>query len=286
MFEFIEKEVDALKLDVYGIEIHKDNKLIYVKSFCDDKRYPIYSAAKTVTSAAVGIAKSERKISENDFIADYIERKYLEKLSGKQLENFRKLTIKRFLTMSVAGFPFRPSGDDWLEFSLLCNEDYGKEPQFSYSNISAYLVGRACENAVGKPLYDYLDERLFQPLGIIKPPYQTCPKGHFYGATGMQLTVDELSRIGRLYLNGGIFDGKRILSEEWVKSSTAVQTDNSDGGYGYFIWINNGSFRISGKWGQKCLVYPEKKLTVTYLSNLPERGNEMLEIAEKAAEMV
>lgn len=286
MLEFIEKEIQNLQLDVYGIEIHKNNELIYKKFFAEDIRYPIYSATKTITSAAFGIAKSERKISEDDFLCDYLEKKYLELLSEKQLENFRKLTIKRFLTMSVEGFPFRPSGEDWIEFSLLSNNDFGRSPKFSYSNISAYLVGVACENAVRKPLYDYINEKIFQPLNIPNPPYKTCPKGHFYGATGMELTVDELSRTGRIYLDGGVYNGERILPESWVKHSTEKQIDNNEGGYGYFIWINNDSFRISGKWGQKSLVYPNKNLVITYMSNLTERGEKMLEIAEKAAALL
>lgn len=286
MLDFIEKEIITQKLNVYGIEIHKSGQLIYKLNLAEDIRYPIYSATKTITSAAFGIARSEGKISEEDFLADYIDTKYINLLEPKQRDHFKKLKLKRFLTMSVQGFPFRPSGDDWIEYSLLSNEDYSKPPVFSYSNVTAFLVGAACENAVNMPLYDYLDQKLFAPLEIDKPEYQTSPAGGFNGATGMKLTVDELSRIGRLYLNGGTFKGHRILPEVWVKDTVLKRIDNEEGGYGYFVWVNPDCFRISGKWGQKSLVYPNKDLVVTYLSNLPDNEEKLFNIAKRAVELL
>ena len=286
MLDFIEKEIEKYSLEVHGIEIHKNDQLIYSKFFDEDKRYPIYSATKTITSAAFGIAQEEGKICEDDYLCYYLDRKYTDRLSALQRENFQRLTLKRFLTMSVQGFPFRPDGEDWTEFSLLCNKDFGRAPVFSYSNISAYLVGVAVENAVGIPLYDYICRKILEPLEIKNPVYRKSPEGHFYGATGMELSVDELSRIGRMYLKKGVWKNERILSEEWVEKSVSKQIENSEGGYGYFIWTSENSFRISGKWGQKCIVYPEKNLVITYLSNLPEGGEKMLEIVEKTAEIL
>ena len=285
MFEFIENDIKKYNLDVHGFSINKDNTMVYKKFFHADTRYPVYSATKTITSTAFGIAQDEGKLSADDFLCNYLQRKYIDKLSGVNRQNFEKLTLKRFLTMSVPGFPFRPDGTDWIEFSLMSNKNYGAKAEFSYSNIPAYLVGVALENAVGMPLYEYICQKIFVPLEIYNPPYRKCPSGHFYGATGMEFTLDELSRFGLLYLNKGCFKGNRIVSENWVKNSTKSQIENSDGGYGFFIWVNNDSFIISGKWGQKCIVFPQKNLVITYLSNLPKNSGKLLEIAHKAAEL-
>ncbi|MGN0593539.1 MAG: serine hydrolase domain-containing protein [Hominimerdicola sp.] len=286
MFESMIDEIKTKKLNVHGIEIFHNGEVIFKHCFSPDRRYPIYSATKTFVSTAVGLAVGEGKLSIDAPLYDYLERKYTDCIPAAQRDSFIKLTVKRFMTMSVQGYPFRPEGVDWLETSLSLPMNYSKPPVFCYSNIPAYLVGVACENAVGEHLIKYLTPRLFEPLKIEKPTYKNCPQRHFYGASGMELTVHELSLLGQLYLQNGVFDGKRILSEEWVKQAVYPQIANCEGGYGYFLWVNGNDFRISGKWGQKCLVYPEEQLMITYLSDLPERAAEMLKIAESQAKKI
>lgn len=285
MFENIVDEIRSKDLNVHGIEIFRNGNVEFKYSFSPDIRYPIYSASKSFVSSAVGIASDEGKLSIDAPLYEFLEKKYLDFVPAEQLDNFKKLTFKRFLTMSVQGYPFRPEGDDWLENSLSQIIDYSLPPAFSYSNIPAYLVSAACENAVGEHLIKYLTPRFFEPLGIEDPVYMNCPQGHFYGASGMELTVHELSRLGQLYLQQGVIEGKRILSQQWINEAVSSSISNKEGGYGYFIWTNGKNFRISGKWGQKCLVYPLKDLMITYLADLPERADEMLQIAERAADI-
>lgn len=285
MFENTVDEIIAKNLNVHGIEVFCNGNVVFKHSFSPDIRHPIYSASKSFVSAAVGIALDEGKLSIDALLYEFLEKKYLDSVPAAQLDNFKKLTFKRFLTMSVQGYPFRPEGDDWLENSLSQIIDYSLPPAFDYSNIPAYLVSVACENAVGEHLIKYLTPRLFEPLGIAEPVYKNCPQGHFYGASGMELTVHELSRFGQLYLQQGVIEGKRILSQQWINEAVSSHIANKEGGYGYFIWTNGNDFRISGKWGQKCLVYPLKNLMITYLADLPERADEMLKIAESAADI-
>ena len=68
------------------------------------------------------------------------------------------------------------------------------------------------------------------------PPFQRCPDGYFYGASGMELTVNELSRIGFVLMDEGLYQGTRILSEKYVKEACGIQQMNREGGYGYFVW--------------------------------------------------
>ena len=283
-FDELTKEIENRRLNVHGIEIFHNGKVAFRRMFSDDVRYPIYSAAKSFTATAVGIAADEGKISVDSPLADHLENRYIQAMPAHLREAFARLPIRRFLTMSVCGYPFRPDGDDWLETVLQINAGYSETPTFSYTNVSAYLVGIACENAVGGNLMSYLKPRLFEPLEIHKPVCQYDPQGRFYGATGMYLTVNELSRLGQLYLQKGVYNGQRILSENWVTESTKLQISSSDGGYGYFFWRNGDHFSISGKWGQKCLIYPQKELMITYLGDMPETSGEMLELAEEFAE--
>lgn len=283
-YESLIQEIECSRLHVHGIEIFRNGETAFKKIFASDRRYPIYSATKSFTATAVGIAANEGKISINESLGDYLEKRYLEKMPVQIRNAFCRLSIKRFLTMSVSGYPFRPGGDDWLKSSLCCDIDYAAPPVFSYTNVSAYLVGIACENAVGGNLMDYLNSHLFEPLGIKQPEYQCDPQGHFYGATGMYLSVHELSLLGQLYLQKGMFRGECILSEDWVNDATSMQISHTDGGYGYFFWKRGEGFSISGKWGQKCLVFPAKNAMITYLGDMREEAGEMQRIVEQFAE--
>ena len=91
----------------------------------------------------------------------------------------------------------------------------------------------------------------------------------------MELTVNELSRIGFVLMDEGVYQGKRIVSKEYVKEACSIQQMNREGGYGYFVWKYKDGFRISGKWGQKCYVFPDRGLMVAYLSHMEENSGQL-----------
>jgi len=97
----------------------------------------------------------------------------------------------------------------------------------------------------------------------------------------MELTVNELSRIGLLMMNGGVYGGERLLSEGYVRRAISVRQMNRESGYGYFVWKYRDGFSINGKWGQKCFVLPEKKTMITYLSHIEEKLPQLRESMER-----
>lgn len=257
------------------------DKILHRYGDVDDKRYPIYSATKSFTSTAAGIAVAEKKFSIEESIWEYLKEEVPTYASQRQIDNLKKITMKRLLTMSVEGFPFRPEGGNWLENALMYPLKQVDKPVFSYSNISAYLVGVALEKVLNEHLISYLTPRLFEPLEIKNPLYGNCPLGHFYGASQMELTVEELGRLGTLYLQKGYFENQRILSEAWVKQATTSHITNKEGGYGYFIWKYKNGYRISGKWGQRCFVFPEENIVITYLSNMKTGSGALTEAMDR-----
>lgn len=271
-FEEFVKIVEKNKWEFYGIEVFRKGELIHQYGDCTEHRYPIYSATKTFTSTAAGIAVDEGKFSIQESIYEYLKAEIPAYVGQEQIDNLKKITIERLLTMSVQGYPFRPEGQDWMGFSLAYRPETVEIPKFRYSNIPAYLVGAAVEKAVGEHLISYLLPRLFAPLGIEDPVYGNCPGGHFYGASAMELTVDELRRLGQMYLQNGSYMGKQIVSEKWIRMASACHISNQEGGYGYFLWRCPNGYRISGKWGQCCWVFPEKNLVIAYLSHMEENS--------------
>ena len=97
----------------------------------------------------------------------------------------------------------------------------------------------------------------------------------------MKLTVHDLSKIGLLLYNKGMYDGQRIVSEEYVDMATSIQQMNREGGYGYYIWKYRDGFSINGKWKQKCYVLPERGIIVTYLSHIEDDSHDLLDSMEK-----
>lgn len=267
-FDAFIEDIKKNNWNVFGVEVYVDGKLIHQYGDTTVNRYPIYSATKTITSIAVGMAVDEGKLDLDRSVLEYLPEDVLRKLSKTQLDVYKSITAKRLLTMSVSGYPFRPSGESWLEEAMKYPIEDVNNKDFYYNNVSAYLVGVVTSHAVGEDLYEYLNRKLFEPMEIKRPVCGRCPDGYFYGASSMELSVHELSKIGLLLYNGGVHDGKRILSEEYVKEATSIQQMNREGGYGYFVWKYRDGFSINGKWGQKCYVLPKNKMMVTFLSHI------------------
>lgn len=284
MYQKFIESIIAAKLEVYGVEIFHRGKAALRHFFREDRPYPIYSATKSVTAAAVLIAQGEGKLDIEDKLYKYLDNKYADIIP----EGFKRLKFTDFMTMRAAPYPFRPNNaaeyldkpneDDWLENILKLPVDYC-DRSFKYSNIPAYLVGAACENAVDQPLTEYLAPRLFEPLGWGRPVYQTSPEGHFYGATGMELTVGQLARLGQLFLQKGVWDGAQLIPEKLALEAVSPKVFTEKDSYGYFFWVSENTFEISGKWGQCCVVCPEKQLMVTYMSHNPGRREELSALA-------
>lgn len=280
-FDAFVRDIDRNRWNVFGAEVWQDGRLRHAWGDTQTSRHPIYSATKTITAIAAGMAHDDGRIDLTRSVLDYLPQEAVAAMSAAQRADYRHVTLHRLMTMSVPGYPFRPQGSSWLTDALGYPLPDVTQPAFEYSNIPAYLVGVAVACAVNEPLTDFLSRRLFAPLGISDPPMTRCPEGWFYGASGMQLTVNELSRIGLLLMQRGVYGGQRLLSEDFVREATAVQQMNREGGYGYFLWKYRDGFSINGKWKQKCYVLPRDGLVITYLSDIRDDCPELKRSMER-----
>lgn len=269
MFDDLIDRISRTGFNVHAVEVLCGGEVVFHHAFHEEKRYPIYSITKSVTSAAFSLACDDGKVSAEMPLADLLEKRYRARMS----DDFTKMPFKRFLTMTAGKYPFRPAGDDWTDGILSLGTNHS-DTAFHYSNIPAYLVGAALENALGCRLTDYLQERLFDPLGIPAPKFAMSPEGHFYGATGMELTVHELALLGELYrLRGGNIISAKAVGEALTAH---VRTDAEGVGYGYFFRVYEDHFDMSGKWGQRCMVFPERQLVLAYMADEPERSDKLI----------
>ena len=279
-FDAFANDIKEHGWNVFGAEVYENGLL--TNSLGDTHGlHDIYSATKTVLSVAIGIACDSGMFDIERPVIDYLPDEKISSLSAENLDAYKRITISRLMTMSVSGFPFRPEGDSWLDNSLSCEIDDPDKREFNYSNISAYLAGVCLTNALGADLGSFIEDRIFSPLGIRDYSYGRCPDGYFYGASKMELSVHDLSKIGLLLYNGGTYEGTRIVSEHYVSLATSVQQMNREGGYGYFIWKYRDGFSINGKWKQKCYVLPGRGIIVTYLSHIEDDSHDLLISMEK-----
>ena len=291
MYERFTDMTQAAGIELHAVKILHKGRTVLKTCFDEDTAYPVYSATKSVTACAAMIAHGEGKLSLGDKLYKYLDDKYLCIVP----DGFRKLAFTDFMTMSAAPYPFRPfeteglvdepDKNDWLKNILRMRVNYA-DRDFHYSNIPAYLVGAACENAVGQPLDEYLAPRLFEPLGWGSPAFERSPEGHIYGATGLKLDIDRFADFGQLLLQKGSWNGRQLIPEKLAEKAVSTQIIAGEQGYGWFIWTTETTFMISGKWGNRCVVCPEKQLVLAYLAHQPERSGELAKIAQSFTENV
>ncbi len=279
-FEAFVQDIQERRLQVYGVEVYEDG-LLAQRWGDTGGLHEIYSATKTILSIAIGIAWDEGRIDLDASVARYLPAEKVRSLPASQRAAYELITVRRLLTMSVLGLPFRAAGESWLDFSLSRKIAEPECRVFNYSNISAYLAGVCLANALGGDAGAFVEERIFAPLQIASYEYMRCPDGYFYGASGVRLSVHDMSKIGLLLYNGGTYGGARIVSEDYVARATSVQQMNREDGYGFFIWKYRDGCSINGKWGQKCYVLPAQKLVVSFLSHLEEGSDVLVASMEK-----
>lgn len=258
----------AEELRVLGIKITQNNETIAEWYSEEECRRNLYSAAKSFTSCAVGFAVQEGLLSLEEKLTDAFAEDMPEHIS----ENLRKATVRDLLTMCLGQehsslmAAQRPlyEEDDWVKMSLSFPFPYEPGTHFVYSNVGPYLAGVLVQRRAGCDLVHYLMPRLFSPLGIKLPTWETDPIGQTFGAGGLFLTLSEFHKFGLLYLNNGKWNGRQLLSEEWIAESTKPQDVDY---YGYLFWRGEyNSFRADGKYSQLSIIMPDKKAVVSVVA--------------------
>ena len=225
----------------------------YYGNFSELSPSNIFSITKAVTSLLCGIAVDEGYISISTPITEYIP----ELIDADPL--FKQLTIEHLLDMRT-GLDFVESYG-WNPFSKMAKLYYGKDvvSQFKklhfksvpgeahyYNSMATALLGVAIERAVGVPFAQYLQEKVWKPLDMEADALITLDdskhrQAKSYG--GLVSNVRDLAKIGRLYIHGGMYDNKRIVSKEWIDRSTHSSLDNE----AYSFGMNNIITRVDGK---------------------------------------
>ncbi len=136
---------------------------------------------------------------------------------------------------------------------------------------------------------DWLLPRLFEPLGIDDPQWHRCPLGFIVGGSGLELRTGELARIGRLLRDRGAWDGRQLVSAEWIDRmhgswvGTGADPTTPFARYGLATWDGPGdAWRLDGRYGQYVLVDGSRDAVVTITAHEEERDHRLAELAVAA----
>ena len=263
----------AKKIDLHHFLVIRHGKIISETSFSPYRKgewHTTYSMSKTFTGMAIGLLIDDGKLKLTDKVTDIVGNF----ANIWQMLKLRELTVENLLTMT-SGVGFNESGalagDDWIKgfLSSALNEQPGRT--FSYNSMNSYILSAIVTRLSGKSMQEFLQERIFDKLGIVQSFWETSPEGVTKGGWGMFIRPEDAAKLGLLYLNKGKWKGEQIISEDFVTKATSKQVENDYFGYGYQLWRGRreGSFVFNGMMGQDVHVYPDLDMIIVNFAGDP-----------------
>jgi CubicO group peptidase (beta-lactamase class C family) len=269
--------VGQRNLGVEGVHVASHGHPPVERHWAPDVRRDVFSASKTVTSIAIGIAMAEGLLDLGDSVLTHLG--HLASASA----GVEQITIQQLLTMS-SGITYRwddPDAehpDDPARDILAAPLGAAPGTRFAYRGANTYLLSRIIHACSGQDMRDYLVPRLFTPLAINNPQWLRCPRGYSLGAVGLHLRTEELARLTRALLDRGRCGSRQLVPADYVDSMIAdtVPTDGhvatgasaphpDNARYGRHVWMcaRDGAWRMDGIYGQFGIILPNHHACVT-----------------------
>jgi CubicO group peptidase (beta-lactamase class C family) len=277
------KYVEALDAQVEGMNsvmVVRSGKVIaegWWAPYDAESQHTMYSLSKSFTSTAIGIAQAEGKLSIDDTVVS----SFPDLVPANASPNLKAMRVRDLLAMSsghhaeeIAKFDYE--SEDAVKNFLALPVAHKPGTHFMYNTPGSFVLSAIVQKATGQSTVDYLQSRLFGPLGIEHPVWDAGRSGINLGGFGLHIRTEDIAKFGLLYLRGGDWNGKRLVTKEWVHAATSRQTSNGsnpksdwDQGYGYQFWrCRNGGYRGDGAFGQYCIVLPDKDTVVAITSGV------------------
>lgn len=228
----------------------------------------LFSLSKSFTATAVGLALAEGRFSIDDLVLSFFPNETPAEVS----DFLTAMRVRHLLSMStghaVDTWSFmmdRPDGN-WIRGFFEVPVRYAPGTHFLYNTGATYMLAAIVQKTTGLKLIEYLEPRLFAPLGIENATWQQSPQGIALGGIGLSLKTEDIARFGQLYLQQGMWQSQQLLSPAWVEEATAAQVSNGESaesdwtqGYGYQFWrCRHHAYRGDGVFGQYAIVMPEQ----------------------------
>lgn len=274
------------RLDAQGIECHS---LMVVRGgavvaegwwapYAPEHAQLLYSVTKSFTSLAVGLAVADGDLALDDRVVDVLP----EHVPADMSAQAGRLTVHHLLSMTT-GHGVDTLAAAWgsdphdLVKGFLRHPFVAPEGTLhTYDNATTFVLARMVERATGVGLPEFLDERLFHPMGITDAEWDRVGSGAAFGFHGLHLRTEALAAFGVLLQQRGRWGDEHLIPTEWVDLATrshiasrhygAEEGIDFQSGYGYQFWIARYGFHANGAFGQHCVVVPAHDLVVVLTS--------------------
>ena len=274
-----------------SLMVLKHGKVLYEGWYGDaapDKPHAMHSVSKSFTATAVGMAVDAGLLKVTDKLVDFFPDNLPEEVS----DNLKAVTVHDLLTMNSGQETeanFRDSDQEWVT-SYLANQ-FVHQPGtwYCYSSLGTYMLSAIVQKLTGEKVLDYLTPRLFEPLHIEIPQWDESPQGINAGGWGLQLKTEDMAKFGQLFLQKGVWNGKRLVSEAWVNEASKYQVPSVPAGtrpdqaaergltpenctfmlgYGYQMWrCPDNAYRADGARGQYIIIVPDSDAVIACTAN-------------------
>lgn len=277
ILQFIEALEEAQPDALHSVMIRRHGNIVargWWAPYAPETPHLLWSLSKSFTSTAIGIAQDEGLLSIDDPVISFFPEDTPEEPSA----NLKAMRIRDLLRMNTGqaeepGFRNMQT-DNWVRAFLEHHVDYKPGTHFKYNSMATYMCSAIIQKVSGMSTLDYLTPRLFEPLGMEIPTWESCPKGISVGGWGLSVCTEDISKFGQMLLQKGMWNGRQLVSEAWVQEATSFQTSNGsnpdsdwDQGYGYQFWqCRHNAYRGDGAFGQYCVVMPEQDAVIAITS--------------------
>jgi CubicO group peptidase (beta-lactamase class C family) len=264
--------------------IHLDSLLIIRNGYVvlDAYFYPydntiphkLASVTKSVMTTLISIAADQGKLQLDQPMVSFFPDRTIANLDDRK----ERVTVRHLASMMNGFESGCLAGDeptlnamranpDWVQAAL--DREMVQEPGtgFCYDSPGMHLLSAILQEATGMTALDFARQNLFEPLGIREVFWQSDPQGYTHGWGDLYLKPRDAAKIGYLWLNSGVWEGKQVVSASWVAGSVKAHSDAGEDGYGYGWWVSEDSYFAVGRGGQYIRVYPSfNALVVTTAS--------------------
>ena len=287
---FLNELSNDLSIRANRILVVKGNKVIaekYVSPYVPDAWDCVFSATKTVTALALGALYDEGKVDLNMPACDILG---VTKRVGN-LQN-KKITLKHLLTMTT-GNTFNElesaASLKWVKGFFDSPNKFPIGKKFEYNSLNTFIIGACVEKLSGKPLSEYVQEKIFDPLGINETFFERSPEGIAKSGWGLYILPEDMAKLGIMMRDNGMYDGKRVLSEKWIKKMSTKRFAATKAGhrfdYGYQMWADDEKnfCCFNGMYNQDILIYRNSGFVIVLCcaNNEAFHGSNLYAIAEK-----
>ena len=275
--------VEKADLNLHSLMVVRHGQVVaegWWAPYAPQLKHTLYSLSKSFTSTAIGMAVAEGKLTVEDKVISFFK----DDLPATVSDNLAAMRVKDLLTMST-GHDKEPTPNmrtdgskNWIKVFLAHPVEHQPGTHFVYNSGATYMLSAIVQKLTNQPVLAYLKPRLFDPLGIEGADWEVDPNGINTGGWGLRVRTEDIAKFGQLYLQKGIWNGKRLLSETWISDATRGQVQSVGGkrkaeendwlqGYGYQFWrCRHDAYRGDGAFGQYCLVLPNEDAVVAVTS--------------------